>query len=418
LISVKETKVPQATIDEWKESGVYHVLFSTADVVVTEHVRSSEVELKAHLDELRDEIVELCFKVTSADGEPKVYQADLSQGKPLVHTVAELDRFFKNLLQRMRHCIPTPGQHEWWWTGDRDANGFRIYKPYIKTGGNESWNEVWGSLLDSESSGPGLGTAVALEANPRFHRERQRYQLRRNKAALALLPTNDRVDVALAVHAAHSQVPELGPAPGPPLPPMGDVGPNEVFMFTTAELPTLERDVTANFKVVSVAEPRQLVPRRWVPTAAAAASIAPTVQRGDGSDRKRRASPVGSCVTCGVSLPAAKALRLDPSIQQLPRMALVAPPTQTTPMSTTLLKYPCTCKLGGKFQPTTAASTVSNGKRGYVDHTPGCPRHERSPQRVQHAIPVFGEKVKVHFSTAPKPYLEYVKGKTWKWADS
>ena len=151
-------KMDDAQINEWKELGVYHKMFSTGNVVVPEHVKSASV-LKNDIPPWVASLVEMLF---DAEGKPKRIS-----GKSLIPTPEKLKQLVNNALARILNCVPPDGIDAWRKIGEQDHNGFEIYKPNFHTCGCESWNASQTAFCAGDNLSREMATGCHYEGNAR-----------------------------------------------------------------------------------------------------------------------------------------------------------------------------------------------------------------------------------------------------------
>ena len=155
-------KLSKAEIDELKDSGLYHNLFSSKRrVIVPENVKDAAT-LKLAIPRWAEMVIDGSFLPADAAG---VRHPILINGKRLAASPEFVRKHATNALKRMLKCIPPPGMPAWRNTGEQDANGFIIWKSRFHTCGVESWNALQPDFNTGAAGSKELVQGCFLEGN-------------------------------------------------------------------------------------------------------------------------------------------------------------------------------------------------------------------------------------------------------------
>jgi len=159
---VKGECLSKSAIQALKDSGDYHNLFSKKAVVVPEHMKKAS-SLRLSVEAWADTIIDECFHPPATEGAER--HPIMIKGKKLAASPEFVRKQAGNALKRILNCIPPDGMSAWVLTGEKDANGFDIYKSQFHTCGVESWNSLQPDFLAGGNVTKELATGCFLEGN-------------------------------------------------------------------------------------------------------------------------------------------------------------------------------------------------------------------------------------------------------------
>ena len=160
----------EAELVKWKNSGLYHELFTTSpNVIVPEHVLSPAA-LDVSVSRYIFEVIEQIFHPANDTG----YRAPVKINRStLADDVHDTHRIFTNALKRIKKCSPPTHLEAWYRTGATDQNGIDIWKPYFHSCGVENWNSQQMSFVTSGNTTKEHATACFYEGNAKLITKKQ-----------------------------------------------------------------------------------------------------------------------------------------------------------------------------------------------------------------------------------------------------